>query len=284
VIESIDTFQFHYGGFGTMKRIFFGAVLCLFITGLSLTHAEYLEKRTCNVTKANVRNGSGARYSVVEELAQGDTFEVLQESSGWLQIKTSKGTLGWISKGLTAESLLEKRKCARDNINVRSGPGTGNGIIGTLTQGQELEVYAIKDNWLKISLPDGFGWVSADYTQLIPESTASPADSQLGVFIVIGIAVFLLVFSYMWDARNKRCPKCGKWRAERIIGKEEIGREGEYQNERFDQTIRDANNQKVATVSRVEPVHYTTVTYNTQYQCKYCKHEWTGVTERTFRG
>lgn len=270
-----------------MKKIFCVVVLCLFFTGFSLTQAEYLEKRTCNVTKANVRSGDGAGYSVVEELAQGDIFQILQESNGWLQIKTANGTLGWVSKGLTAESLLEKRKCTRDNINVRSSPGTGNKIVGTITQGQVLEVYAIKDNWIKIGLPDGFGWVFADYTEPYLEnatSSGNPSDATLGGIIALGILIFLVVITYIWDARNKRCPNCGKWRAQRAISRQEIGREGEYINERFNQTIRDAHHQKVATITREEPVHYTNVTYNTQYQCKYCKHEWTGITERTFRG
>jgi uncharacterized protein YraI len=268
-----------------MKKPLIWALLCLLITGLGFVYAEYAEKRTCNISKANVRSGAGAGYSIVAELAQGDTVDVLQESNGWLQIKTSNDVLGWIRKDLTTESLLEKRKCTKDNTNIRSGPGTAYIVIGTLTEGQELDIYAIKDQWLKISLPDGFGWVFAGYTTASNlENPKNSGDSTLAVVIVIAIVAFLLVFSYIWDSRNKRCPKCGKWRAQTMISRDELNRQGEYRNERVEEVIRDEHRHRVASVTRVKPVHHTTVTYCDHYQCKYCKYQWSGNSKETYEG
>ena len=49
------------------------------------------------------------------------------------------------------------------SLNVRSGAGTGNSKIGSLSRGSAVTVYSTSSGWCKIAYGSGYGWVSADY-------------------------------------------------------------------------------------------------------------------------
>lgn len=51
---------------------------------------------------------------------------------------------------------------ARSGLNVRSGPGTGNSIVGQLGNGTAITVVGESNGWYQISAPVS-GWVSGDY-------------------------------------------------------------------------------------------------------------------------
>ena len=47
-------------------------------------------------------------------------------------------------------------------LNVRSGPGTNYSRINQLTEGMEVSIVKVQNDWLQISLPEGLGWVSSE--------------------------------------------------------------------------------------------------------------------------
>lgn len=49
-------------------------------------------------------------------------------------------------------------------VNVRSGPGTDQGVIGSLNQGSMIEVTGEQGGWYKIKFNGGEGWVFGDLT------------------------------------------------------------------------------------------------------------------------
>lgn len=54
-------------------------------------------------------------------------------------------------------------RIAGSRVNVRSGPGTENGVVTTLDGGEVVEVLSRAENgWVEVRLPDdlGIGWVS----------------------------------------------------------------------------------------------------------------------------
>ncbi len=56
-----------------------------------------------------------------------------------------------------------------NSLNVRSGPGADNGIVGSLVQGAEVGIlgYSDDETWVNIELADGTeGWVSAGYLEV----------------------------------------------------------------------------------------------------------------------
>ncbi len=47
----------------------------------------------------NVRAGAGAGFDILEEIHLGDTVEIManDETSGWVQVRTAAGTIGWVN-------------------------------------------------------------------------------------------------------------------------------------------------------------------------------------------
>ncbi|HDP89704.1 MAG TPA: hypothetical protein ENN42_07100, partial [Thioalkalivibrio sp.] len=73
-----------------------------------------------------------------------------------------------------------------ETLNVRSGPGTDRGLIGTLTRGTKVYVTAFANNWCWAKLPDGsWGWIaewllqfSADRGRQLAEQAGQAASSS----------------------------------------------------------------------------------------------------------
>ena len=55
-----------------------------------------------------------------------------------------------------------------NSLNVRSGPSSSYEILGTISNGTNVEVLEKNNNWYKISFNDSYGYVSASYISLNP--------------------------------------------------------------------------------------------------------------------
>lgn len=68
------------------------------------------------------------------------------------------------------------------SLNVRSGAGTQNSVIGSVKKDQEFPYTDVQNNWYKITLTDGKeGWVSGQYIKIKPpviNTTATPSTSE----------------------------------------------------------------------------------------------------------
>ena len=63
-------------------------------------------------------------------------------------------------------------------LNIRSGPGTGNSIVGKAYKGQTVTILESKDGWHKVKLSNGTeGWGSGDYISK-GSKTSAPAESS----------------------------------------------------------------------------------------------------------
>lgn len=51
-------------------------------------------------------------------------------------------------------------------VNVRSGPGTNNAIIGVAKQGERYEYGLTTDGWVQIDFNGTIGWVSTKYAKI----------------------------------------------------------------------------------------------------------------------
>lgn len=66
-------------------------------------------KATVTATSLNVRSGAGTSYSVITKLSKGTVVDVLESASnGWKKIKTSNGTIGWVSGSYLANGVVEQ--------------------------------------------------------------------------------------------------------------------------------------------------------------------------------
>ena len=118
----------------------------------------------------NVRSGPGTGYDSVGSLNYGDRVTILEQF-------TYNGTTwgctkdGWISMTYvfvdgTKNDDSEYATVTGDELNIRSGPGTGYDSVGVLDEGDEIVVHFILKvggtSWGNIDK----GWVCMDYVEL----------------------------------------------------------------------------------------------------------------------
>ena len=76
-------------------------------TNNSTSQTSY--KATVNTDSLNMRKGAGTSYSVITKLSKGTVVDVLESASnGWKKIKTSNGTIGWVSGSYLANCVVEQ--------------------------------------------------------------------------------------------------------------------------------------------------------------------------------
>ena len=69
--------------------------------------------------------------------------------------------LGVVVTALTAGAALAA--VATSSVNVRSGPGTGYGVVDRLSPGEYVNVNGRAGGWCAVSKPGPDGWVSCAY-------------------------------------------------------------------------------------------------------------------------
>lgn len=149
----------------------------------------------------NVRSGPGTGYDVLTQAAQGDRLPVLDKSGDWYKVSLSTGATGWIAGWLVAieqsrppeppaseqtapppqakgpQGSGKTATVSGSTVNVRSGPGTDNGITGQVKQGDTLAVFGQSGDWYQVSLPGGgSGWVAG---WLVSVKAAPPSAPPL---------------------------------------------------------------------------------------------------------
>lgn len=116
----------------------------------------------------NIRSGPGTNYRVVGGLGYGARVSTYGSSNGWYRVSQ-----GWIAGNYTGAGSSSGggggggspsgavRVTAPIGVNIRSGPGTGYGIVGGLGYGTQVSTYGSSNGWYRVS----GGWVSSAYVQ-----------------------------------------------------------------------------------------------------------------------
>ena len=132
-----------------------------------------------------VRTGPSTDYEILGVAHAGDTFTATEvASNGWFKIDYN-GQEGWISGKFsekvdgstpqppaTQDGQFEVVVSA-DTLNVRTGPSTDYGKIGSLTGGTKVTVLGESNGWYKIDYNGQEGWISGAYTYKPGESSAA---------------------------------------------------------------------------------------------------------------
>ena len=123
--------------------------------------------RTTN--EANVLLKSGAFVEL--------TGAKYQESSAYLRrgdilvTKTQGHTVVVLSNGSKAEPAADPTvktlQITGGTVNVRTGPGTGNTVIGIAKKGEAYPYTAVTDGWYQINYRGVLSWVSGKYAEVV---------------------------------------------------------------------------------------------------------------------
>jgi cell wall-associated NlpC family hydrolase len=145
-------------------------------------------------SSVNVRSGPSTADSVVTTLGYGESVTLTGSSSnGWLSVSAGGGS-GWVygaflsqdagyaSSGTSSGTSYGATGTyyTSDNLNLRAGPTTREGVIDTLPRGAEVWLYGEEENGFAYASTDsGDGWLNVAYLSTSqPTSSASQAVAR----------------------------------------------------------------------------------------------------------
>ncbi|WP_273484088.1 N-acetylmuramoyl-L-alanine amidase [Desulforamulus ruminis] len=150
--------------------------------------AEAAQVATASVDKLNLRSGPGTQNGLVGQVNKGERLAVLSKSGDWYQVQVAGKTAwvaGWLvkvqevttpSRGAVGTAGKTVAVVNTGLLNVRSGPGTGYGLVGTLKQGTSLTILEQSGDWRKIQSGNTTGWVAS--WLITTPTTTTPAASE----------------------------------------------------------------------------------------------------------
>ena len=153
----------------------------------------------------NVRSGAGTSYSVIGSLSNGANVEIVETSGSWCKIKYGSG-YGYVSKDYVTVSSSSNSGSsssssssttttqsgtvkASGGLNVRSGTGTSYSVIGSLSNGSQVEIVETSGSWYKIKYGSGYGYVSKDYILVNTRSIAENTVLREGTAVTLSLKV-----------------------------------------------------------------------------------------------
>ena len=130
-----------------------------------------------------VRGGPGTGYGIVDYVFENDRVTILQHGSVWVKVRLDKnGNVGYIKNkyiygysgggssgggssggGFIGYATITT-KYSTSAVNVRTGPGTGYGVVTVLPSGAGVTVKSKSGNWYRVSTGTGYeGYIYKDY-------------------------------------------------------------------------------------------------------------------------
>lgn len=148
---------------------------------------------TTTTAALNFRTGPSTSNSIIRVLSNGTSVDVLDTSnSEWYKIKTSDGTVGYVSSGYLASnsssgssgnsgstSTVSIPAKTTAYVNFRTGPSTSYSVITTLASGTSVTITEkTSSSWYKVKTDGGQeGYLFADY---VTENTSSSDNGNSG--------------------------------------------------------------------------------------------------------
>lgn len=143
----------------------------------STTMATKGSKYVVTASYLNFRSGPGTNYSVITGLSRGTKVTYVGYKSGWWQVRTSSGKLGYVDrKYLTPESVSKTGKyfVTASNLRIRKSPTTSSGTLGLISKGTMVNISQLNGDWGYVSSgASARGWVALKYL-----STSSVSSSN----------------------------------------------------------------------------------------------------------
>ena len=135
----------------------------------------------------NVRSTPDEEGEILGKLYDKSAGDFLQEKDGWYQIKSGSVT-GYVKAEycVTGEDAIELAKkvgtrLARVNtttLKVRKEPNLDSAVLGLVPDEDELMVLEETDEWVKVDVEEGTGWVSREYVDLHTEFVKAESKEE----------------------------------------------------------------------------------------------------------
>ncbi|HII4440238.1 TPA: SH3 domain-containing protein [Clostridium perfringens] len=151
-----------------------------------------MQGKVTNASVLNVRESPSTSGRIVHKLNRNQVVGIYEELNGWYKIDYIDGVkkkYGYVSKdyiSIINENLedeetngdieiekpsvsVNKKGIVKVNsaLNMRSGPGSNYGVIGTLRNNDEVEIIKEVDGWYEIKFNGKSGYVSSQYIKVV---------------------------------------------------------------------------------------------------------------------
>lgn len=154
-----------------------GYIKNLYISGNGSSYADgttYYSSRYTGYVKTkysgstvNLRAGAGTSTASIKKLSNGTKLTVLGENGSFYLVETSGGTEGFMSKSYVSKSGGSTTKTAvvtASALRMRSGAGTGYGIVTTLGKGAKVTIINKNNsNWWYVQYGSKKGYMASSY-------------------------------------------------------------------------------------------------------------------------
>lgn len=144
-------------------------------TGNSTTPANS-QVGTVNTNTLNIRSSASTNGERVGQYTYGDRITILETSNGWG--RTDKG---WVSLNyVTMQQSSSTATITGSTVNIRSGAGTNNGVVGAYNRGDSVTILETttvgNTQWGRTDK----GWISMDYVSTNGSAPAGNTGSTAG--------------------------------------------------------------------------------------------------------
>ena len=139
------------------------------VTGNGSTTVQF--RGIVKVKELNIRDSASTSGNRLGSYYMGDRVEILEKSGSWGRTKKGWISLDYVYQDGTSGTHTATGTVSGSGLNIRSGPGTGYGSVGSLNKGDRVNI-------LEQFTYDGTtwgciknGWISMDYVEVDGGST-----------------------------------------------------------------------------------------------------------------
>ncbi|MBR5010602.1 MAG: SH3 domain-containing protein, partial [Clostridia bacterium] len=147
------------------------------------------------VTSVEVNMRRAPEGDVVYVLQAGTEVTVTGQTGSWYMIDY-RGSAGYVASSYivrkedaapavsptpsvtAAPSEGSKGYVTGAYVNIRSGAGTGFGVVSTVRQGDEVTLYEQTDEWYRVNADGVWGYISAKYVSATKPTDPAPANTD----------------------------------------------------------------------------------------------------------
>ena len=178
-----------------MRIVSLGLTIFLFATMLTVpAQAAERQMKTgaafVTASALRMRSGPGSSYATVAYASKDEVVVLLGKSGDWYKVIYNLKE-GWMhSKYLDASTTenaeLGYGKVNGSAVNVRSGPGTGYGILDQADLNEKVYIIGINNQWFKVITDSAVGYIRSDYVDLTEIPYENKASSNSPLFFRLG--------------------------------------------------------------------------------------------------